>query len=403
MTTFNDLPDIPEEVTITVTDFEQLDSIIERYFPNKFFYLKHILAAGYSTLFINGITQPISLFLLGDPSTKKSSLLEIMRGLDKALFSDIFSPASFVSGARDIEGGDLLPRLRNRCLVTPELGVLFKDRNLPQTLGMLTRLLDGFGYVRHTGFGEVGIHENVRFNWCAAIVKIQPKIWDLLGHLGHRLLFLHLENENESVEAVENRLVRMITEDRDYIEKLSICRNAVIAFFQNIQARYPNGVIWNTAMDNPRAKQIIVRAALMLKSLRGTIDPKDATNTIFEEPTRLTQSFYNICRGHALMHYRTHIIVNDVESVLTIMLDSAPPERKKLLLTLLKQNGEIDADQYMKISKHDHKRVLGVFNDFEILNIAELIQDNSMKRIRLKPEFSWLLNKKILKMIELHN
>jgi hypothetical protein len=326
-----------------------------------------------------------------------------MRGLDKALFSDIFSPASFVSGARDIEGGDLLPRLRNRCLVTPELGVLFKDRNLPQTLGMLTRLLDGFGYVRHTGFGEVGIHENVRFNWCAAIVKIQPKIWDLLGHLGHRLLFLHLENENESAEAVENRLVRMITEDRDYIEKLSICRNAVIAFFQNIQARYPNGVTWNTAMDNPRAKQIIVRAALMLKSLRGTIDPKDATNTIFEEPTRLTQSFYNICRGHALMHYRTHIIVNDVESVLTIMLDSAPPERKKLLLTLLKQNGEIDADQYMKISKHDHKRVLGVFNDFEILNIAELIQDNSMKRIRLKPEFSWLLNKKILKMIELHN
>jgi len=403
MTTFNDLPDIPEEVTTTVTDFEQLDSIIERYFPNKFCYLKLVLAAGYGTLFINGITQPISLFLLGDPSTKKSSLLEIMRGLDKALFSDIFSPASFVSGARDIEGGDLLPRLRNRCLVTPELGVLFKDRNLPQTLGMLTRLLDGFGYVRHTGFGEVGIHENVRFNWCAAIVKIQPKIWDLLGHLGHRLLFLHLENENESVEAVENRLVRMITEDRDYIEKLSICRNAVIAFFQNIQARYPNGVTWNTAMDNPRAKQIIVRAALMLKSLRGTIDPKDATNTIFEEPTRLTQSFYNICRGHALMHYRTHIIVNDVESVLTIMLDSAPPERKKLLLTLLKQNGEIDADQYMKISKHDHKRVLGVFNDFEILNIAELIQDNSMKRIRLKPEFSWLLNKKILKMIELHN
>ena len=85
------------------------------------------------------------------------------------------------------------------------------------------------------------------------------------------------------------------------------------------------------------------------------------------------------------------------------MLDSAPPERKKLLLTLLKQNGEIDADQYMEISEHDHKRVLDEFNDFEILSIVEFIQDNSMKRIRLKPEFSWLLNKKILKMIELHN
>ena len=119
-----------------------------------------------------------------------------------------------------------------------------------------------------------------RFNWCAAIVKIQPKIWDLLGHLGHRLLFLHLENDSESVEAVENRLIRMITEDRDYNEKLSICRNSCEAYFQKIRARYPNGVTWNTAMDEQSAKQLIVRAALMLKSLRGTIDPKDATNTI---------------------------------------------------------------------------------------------------------------------------
>jgi len=392
----------------TVTDFEQLDSIISRYFPDKFFYLKLILASGYATLFINGITQPISLFLLGDPSTKKSTLLEIMRGLDKVLWSDIFSPASFVSGARDIEGGDLLPRLRNRCLVTPELGVLFKDRNLPQTLGLLTRLLDGMGYVRHTGFGEVGVHENVRFNWCAAIVKIQPKIWDLLGHLGHRLLFLHLENDSESVEAVENRLVRMITEDRDYNEKLSICRNAVIAYFQKIQARYPNGVTWNTAMDEQSAKRqsakrLIVRAALMLKSLRGTIDPKDATNTIFEEPTRLTQSLYNICRGYALMHDRIHITINDVESILTVMLDSAPPERKKLLLALLKQNGEIDADQYTEMSKHNYKRVLYDFTNFETLNIVEFVQDNTVKKIKLKPEFSWLLDKKIIMMIKLHN
>ena len=137
----------------------------------------------------------------------------------------------------------------------------------------------------------------------------------------------------------------------------------------------------------------------MLKSLRGTIDPKDATNTIFEEPTRLTQSFYNICRGYALMYDRTHIIFNDVESALAVMLDSAPSERKKLLLALLKQNGEIDSEQYMEISKHTHKKVQDEFTNFEILNIVEFIQDNAIKKIKLKPEFSWLLNKKILRMI----
>ena len=127
-----------------------------------------------------------------------------------------------------------------------------------------------------------------------------------------------------------------------------------------------------------------------------------ATITDFEQ-LRLTQSLYNICRGYALMHDRIHITINDVESVLAVMLDSAPPERKKLLLALLKHNGEIDADQYMEMSKHNHKRILDEFTNFEILNIVEFIQDNAVKKIKLKPEFSWLLDKKILKMIKLHN
>ena len=57
----------------------------------------------------------------------------------------------------------------------------------------------------------------------------------------------------------------------------------------------------------------------------------------------------------------------------------------------------------MKISKHSHERVKDEFTNFEILNIAESIQDNAVKKIKLKPEFAWLLNKKILNMIQLHN
>ena len=85
------------------------------------------------------------------------------------------------------------------------------------------------------------------------------------------------------------------------------------------------------------------------------------------------------------------------------MLDSAPPERKKLLLALLEQNGEIDADQYMEMSKHGYKRVLDDFTNFETLNIVEFVQDNTVKKIKLKLEFSWLLDKKIIMMIKLHN
>ena len=74
-----------------------------------------------------------------------------------------------------------------------------------------------------------------------------------------------------------------------------------------------------------------------------------------------------------------------------------------MLLALLEQNGEIDADQYMEMSKHGYQRILDDFTNFETLNIVEFVQDNVVKKIKLKPEFSWLLDKKIIMMIKLHN
>ncbi len=55
------------------------------------------------------------------------------------------------------------------------------------------------------------------------------------------------------------------------------------------------------------------------------------------------------------------------------------------------------------MENHNCKRVEDEFTNFEILNIVEFIQDNAVKKIKLKPKFSWMLNKKILNMIKLYN
>jgi len=54
----------------------------------------------------------------------------------------------------------------------------------------------------------------------------------------------------------------------------------------------------------------------------------------------------------------------------------------------------------MEISKHSHKRVLDDFTNFETLNIVEFVQDNTVKKIKLKLEFSWLLDERIIMMIK---
>ena len=142
--------------------------------------------------------------------------------------------------------------------------------------------------------------------------------------------------------------------------------------------------------------------------MRGTIDPSLST-PIFEEPTRLTESFYNISRGNGVLCDRIHITAADVEPVVAIMADSAPAPRRYLLLSLLNHQGELDTNEYIEISKLGRKTVLEKFTEMKTLGIIEYAKNgssasnNATKKISLNPEFSWMQNKKILRMLHRPN
>jgi len=72
--------------------------------------------------------------------------------------SDKFTPASFVSQAANqptkaLAKVDLLPRIKDKILLTPELATIFRGKpdELTQTFSTITRVLDGQGLQTDSG------------------------------------------------------------------------------------------------------------------------------------------------------------------------------------------------------------------------------------------------------------
>ena len=69
---------------------------IAKYFPDRILELD-ILVAICASFFIRDISQPMALFLLGNPSSGKSTLLEIIKELPVILWRDNLTSAALLS------------------------------------------------------------------------------------------------------------------------------------------------------------------------------------------------------------------------------------------------------------------------------------------------------------------
>ena len=98
--------------------------------------------------------------------------------------SDRFTPRSLVSSAANVgrerlEQVDLLPRIRHRALITPELATIFRgnDDALVDNFAILTALLDGEGLIADSGtHGQRGYTGDYLFVWVGATTPLPTNV-----------------------------------------------------------------------------------------------------------------------------------------------------------------------------------------------------------------------------------
>ena len=393
------------------TTIEGWRSIIKSNFPELLFPAEIGLSI-ISQLLIQDITNPFALVLVDVPSSGKTITINFFSEIDGLTYAtDKFTPASFISNATNVKKHelpkiDLLPRLRYKMFLIRDLSVIFSkpEESLNECLGILTRVLDGEGLNTDSGaHGQRYYVGEYLFMILAGSTPVPPRVWKMMGNLGSRLFFLNMGAKEKSETELANQVTTLA-----YKEKEKICRLTTKNFINTLWYKSQKGIDWDKTRDKQEYKVIVARCARLLARLRGVInvwkdrtresEAYDYTNPVIEMPDRINQLFYNICRGHAVIHGRTQINKEDLKLIVELAIDSSPTTRAKLFRKLLENNGVMktsDVESALKCSKPT------ALKEMEALKILDVcyITENSYgevgepeKEIHLTEDFKWFLS-----------
>jgi len=411
--TDNNTKKISDEEYIKTLEVKRknLEGEIEKNFRNMYPTLEVCLSVK-TQLLIDDITQPFALFIMGVPSSLKSTTLEIINCLSNCYKTDKFTPRSFVSHSANVSKTklseiDLLPKIRHKTLITPELAPLFtgNEETLVDTFGILARVLDGRGYYSNSGVhGQRGYAGDYYFVWLGAVVDIPHKVWRTVGNLGAKWYYLRIPEEHQSssqkIESIKKTL-----RGPEYTDRLANSQIVISEFWSCIEAKNDKKIVWDKSKDDENTFHRIVEISLLLSKLRASIptwytnDPSSSgfhynfEMPIIEDPSRASSALYNLARGHAVLFGRNYITKEDLGVVIAVALSSAERERVALLKLLLENDGSIDVDTFVTNSKVSENTARKEMQKMKILGLVNIKEEDTATKPKtvatLKDEFEW--------------
>jgi hypothetical protein len=401
-----------EQWTTTLREkYKNLQTIANNNFRGLWESVEFELSA-FKILNVKDITLPFAGFLLGPSGGNKTLGLELFRTNKNVLFSDKFSARAFVSHStavkrEELEKIDLLPKMKNKFFLTPELSTLFgqKDEDLMDTLAIITRIVDGHGFESDTGaHGHRGYNEDIMFTWVGAVVDITWKVHKCLGTLGPKLYFYR----TPLIEKKDDEYAEQMEKD-DFNSKMSETKAALIDYLEYFE-QCPKSILvdklvkiqWDHSKDDKKTTDIIVKLGKLLAHLRALVATRETDDTQGigydytlanrEDPQRAMTQLRNLGRGHALSQGRNYLTLEDMPLLIKVVFSTASIERVRIFELLMEHNGQMTTSQIaasLTMSNNTAKRTMAEFIAIELVDLDEV--ENREYRITLKKKFDWFL------------
>lgn len=392
--------------------YTELQRVINQNLPHVWASIELELAVK-SILHIKGCNLPFAAIILGAPSTSKTFGIELFRNEDVAFYTDKFTPKSFVSHStsvknkQELEKIDLLPKIKDKLFLTPELSPIFsaRDDDLLEILGIMTRVLDGQGYENDSGaYGHRGYKGEHMFVWIGAAVDIPRKVYNKMGSLGPKIYFYRLSK----VKKTDNDYLQIFNDDfgmkkkaieealGEYLNWFKMCPTMTITnALEKIE--------WDSQKDELQAKNHIIKLGKLLAHLRGVVTTWETNDTqgadygystqIIEEPSRAITQLYNLARGHALSQGRNFITEADIPIVIKVALSTASVERVSIFDILLEWGGTLTTSQIeysLNTSKPTARRTMTELKALELVDMEKSGDYETAEwKITLKGAFDW--------------
>ena len=381
------------------SNLQSVRAVIEAHFPA----LWPAVEAGLSTcatLLLADSANPVALIYVGPPSAGKTTVVSMFEGTtvngqNLCYRSDKFTTAAFVSqsakvAGQDLSKVDLLPRIKHKVLLTPELSTIFRGKQdeLAERFSTITRILDGQGYITDSGtHGQRGYTGDFLFAWLGATTPFEPIVWKVMAQLGSRMFFLVMD---AAAEPTVEDLVEANSQPVVYQDSVSRCQATIRQFLDTLFAGHGGirGVHWKPEQNTPEVLTIIAQCASLLAILRSPYE-KDKTSEP-ESPHRANAVLYNLARGHALICGRTQLAPEDLPTVAQVTLSSIPFKRRAVLQLMAKQGGTpvtvTQVEQATKVSRHTAE---GLMREMDALGLMEFQHEGAGKPALLTISYEW--------------
>jgi hypothetical protein len=426
--------------------YEKLETIFKKHYPEAWIFMEFCLSIK-SIMNIMGITLPFMGVLVAAPSSLKTMVIQLFRKYPSTFYTDSFTSSSLVShnaslSEEQLQKIDMLPKMKNNLVLTPELAPLItgNEDELQKVLGIITRVLDGHGLENDSGAHGHRKYSDTMFVWLGAVVEIPPRVWKVLGSLGHKIYFLRPPLAKKTVADLKK-----IAKSNNFSAINKEIEVALLDYLKTFDAapnvegkvRIDDDIVkirWNEEMEEGQDEAIecIAQLAKLLAPLRGVVyvspsksftrkinngqgdgsssnieqqqkqqlplqqDGQDYDTDIptIEDPSRAVVILRNLAIGHALSQGRDSLTLKDVPIVIKVGLSTAQVRRVRILDQLLKsENGVLTTSQICTQLGISQPAVTKTMREFDALKIGELSAvsnyDNSELQIKLSSEFDW--------------
>jgi DNA-binding transcriptional ArsR family regulator len=381
---------------------EVLDFVRQK-FPNYWLGVEISLSA-IATLLLKDNVNPAFLIKEGASGSGKTTIDEIVGKIDKVtVWVDAFTSKAFVSHRadrkdEDLKKIDLLPHIKHRVLITPDLAPTLgqKRDNLQEAVAVMTRVLDGQGYLAWSGAqGCRGYEGDYLFVWLASTTPLSRDAWSAIGKAGTRAMLLQLSVDEGDSEQVD--LVSLISGGESYSDKKKACHEVVRLFVADLwrESGGPRHIDW-PSHDDDQLLRDLDRLTKLMVDWRAMADED---GVVKDSPQRHFMLLHNLARGHAIIYDRTELTRDDLAVVARVTADSVPHWRRAILRTLIRK-GELTTSDVMRVCEVSRPTAVRLMTELERIGAVELVvqpggtfdSEQSPWRIRLLPAHRWVLD-----------
>jgi hypothetical protein len=364
---------------------------VEAAYPGNRDTAKLILAAAAATLLKR--SHPLSLILVGQPSSGKTSLLMPLTKAkkdsslhDRILRVDEFTPASLVTHAsqkdeKSLSKIDLLPKMKGRCVINKEMAPLFSghEEDVAKRFAVMASVLDGEGYVSSSGnHGMRGYPDPIVFTLIGAVTPkvLTPKVVDAMNSIGPRLCFWNMPERSAGFTW------KGPSKNRPKLEReaQSEMQEFLEALFSKNKAESIS--IEEFILPEELKCQLAAISVLMshlratVRRSKGEVDDVETLDISQEAPERSFSYLHQVACALALIEGRRDIQIQDLLFPLRIALSSGRSERVKIMKLLFNSTSprsHQDFMYYLDLSDDTVRKRVGLLTT---LQLVRLVSDN---------------------------